>query len=145
MEINSFQGMGPGAGGTRSRVVRSRAVADYKRVRRGMPVVMELPESWLHQYQYFGSDIAVYFWRMLPLGKRGGKIYWISLYYFYQLHVNLPLSQNKMFNLKNWCLQLLHLEWINNKVLLYSTGNYIQSSGRNHNGKEYFLKMSLCV
>ena len=32
--------------------------------------------------------------------------------------------------------QLLHLEWINNKVLLYSTENYIQSPGINHNGKE---------
>ena len=34
--------------------------------------------------------------------------------------------------------KLLHLEWIDNKVLLYSTGNYIQSRGINHNGKEYF-------
>ena len=33
--------------------------------------------------------------------------------------------------------KLLHLEWINNKVLIYSTGNYIQSPGRNHNGKQY--------
>ena len=33
--------------------------------------------------------------------------------------------------------KLLHLEWINNKVLLYSTGNYIQSPGINHNRKEY--------
>ena len=32
--------------------------------------------------------------------------------------------------------KLLHLEWIN-KVLLYSTGSYIQSPGINHNGKEY--------
>ena len=31
--------------------------------------------------------------------------------------------------------KLLHLEWINNKVLLYSTGNYIQCPGINHNGK----------
>ena len=31
------------------------------------------------------------------------------------------------------------LEWIN-KILLYSTGNYIQSPGINHNGKEYFKK-----
>ena len=31
--------------------------------------------------------------------------------------------------------KLLHLEQINNKVLLYSTGNYIQSPGINHNGK----------
>ena len=27
--------------------------------------------------------------------------------------------------------------WINNKVLLYSTGNYIQYPAINHNGKEY--------
>ena len=33
--------------------------------------------------------------------------------------------------------KLLHLEWINNKALLYSTGNYIQYSEINHNGKEY--------
>ena len=33
--------------------------------------------------------------------------------------------------------KLLHLEWINNKVLLYSTGNHIQYSEINHNGKEY--------
>ena len=33
--------------------------------------------------------------------------------------------------------KLLHLEWINNSVLRYSTGNYIQSPGTNHNGKEY--------
>ena len=31
--------------------------------------------------------------------------------------------------------QLLHLEWINNKVLLYSTGNYIQSFGIEHDGR----------
>ena len=36
--------------------------------------------------------------------------------------------------------KLLHLEWINNKVLLYSTGNSIQSPGINHNGKEYLKK-----
>ena len=30
--------------------------------------------------------------------------------------------------------KLLHIEWINNKVLLYSTGNYIQYPGINHNG-----------
>ena len=33
--------------------------------------------------------------------------------------------------------KLLHLEWINNRVLLHSTGNYIQYPGINHNGKEY--------
>ena len=33
--------------------------------------------------------------------------------------------------------KLLYIEWINNKVLLYSTGNYIQHPVTNHNGKEY--------
>ena len=33
--------------------------------------------------------------------------------------------------------KLLHIEWINNKVLLYSTGSYIQYPEINHNGKEY--------
>ena len=33
--------------------------------------------------------------------------------------------------------KLLHLEWINNKVLMYSTGNCIQYPVINHNGKEY--------
>ena len=28
--------------------------------------------------------------------------------------------------------KLLHLEWINNEVLLYSTENYIQSLGTDH-------------
>ena len=31
----------------------------------------------------------------------------------------------------------LYIEWINNKVLLYNTGNYIQHPVVNHNGKEY--------
>ena len=33
--------------------------------------------------------------------------------------------------------KLLYREWINNKVLLYSTGDYIQYPVINHNGKEY--------
>ena len=33
--------------------------------------------------------------------------------------------------------KLAYTGWINNKILLYSTGNYIQSPGINHNGKEY--------
>ena len=36
--------------------------------------------------------------------------------------------------------KLLHIEWINNKALLYSTGNYIQYLEINHNGKEYLKK-----
>ena len=33
--------------------------------------------------------------------------------------------------------KLLYIGWIKNKVLLYSTGNYIQYPVVNHNGKEY--------
>ena len=33
--------------------------------------------------------------------------------------------------------QFLYIEWINNKVLLYGTENYIQYPMINHNGKEY--------
>ena len=33
--------------------------------------------------------------------------------------------------------KLLYREWINNKVLLYSTRNYIQYPMINHNRKEY--------
>ena len=31
--------------------------------------------------------------------------------------------------------RLLHVGWINNKVLMYSTGNYIQQPVITHNGK----------
>ena len=40
--------------------------------------------------------------------------------------------------------QVLHLEWINNKILRYSTGNYIQYPVINHNRKEY-EKECVCV
>ena len=33
--------------------------------------------------------------------------------------------------------KVLHLEWINKKVLLYSIENYVQDPVINHNGKEY--------
>ena len=33
--------------------------------------------------------------------------------------------------------KLLHLEWSSNEVLLYSTGNYIQSLGKDHDGRYY--------
>ena len=47
--------------------------------------------------------------------------------------------------------KLLYIEWINNKVLLYSTGNHIHYPVINHNGKEYekqciyiYITESLC-
>ena len=42
----------------------------------------------------------------------------------------------------------LYREWINNKVLLYSTGNCIQYPGINRNGKAYekeYIYMYVCV
>ena len=36
--------------------------------------------------------------------------------------------------------KLLYIEWIKNKVLLYSTGNYIHYPVINHIGKEYGKK-----
>ena len=42
-------------------------------------------------------------------------------------------------------VKLLYMEWINNKVLLYSTGNYIQYPVTNHNGKEYLKRMYVYV
>ena len=41
--------------------------------------------------------------------------------------------------------KLLSIEWINNKVPLYSTGNYIQSPGIKHNGKECEKCVCVCV
>ena len=31
--------------------------------------------------------------------------------------------------------ELLHLEWIRNRILLYSTGNYVQYLGVEHDGR----------
>ena len=53
----------------------------------------------------------------LPRGRaRGGRIDW-----------GLGVGRCK----------LLYIRWVNSKVLLYSMGNFIQSPGINHNGKEY--------
>ena len=41
--------------------------------------------------------------------------------------------------------KLLYIEWKNNKVLLYNTGNYMQYTVINHNEKEYiYITSSLC-
>ena len=43
--------------------------------------------------------------------------------------------------------KLLHLEWISNEVLRYSTGKYIQSLGIEHNGRacEENMCMYVCM
>ena len=44
----------------------------------------------------------------------------------------LPYSASKKIKGLNSRLKLLHLEWISNEVLLYSSGNYSQSLGPDH-------------
>ena len=41
--------------------------------------------------------------------------------------------------------KLLHLEWISNRVLLYSTGNYVQSFALEHDGGQYEKKKNICM
>ena len=41
------------------------------------------------------------------------------------------------FEISRCRLLILYTEWINNKILLYTTGNYIQYPIINCNGKEY--------
>ena len=41
--------------------------------------------------------------------------------------------------------KLVYIEWINNMVLLYSTGNYIQYLVINHNGKECKKCIYICI
>ena len=41
--------------------------------------------------------------------------------------------------------KLLYIDWINNKVLLYSTENYVQHPMIKHNGKEYKKGMYIYV
>ena len=41
--------------------------------------------------------------------------------------------------------KLLHIEWISSKVILYSTGNYIQYLEINHNGKNVKKNVCVCV
>ena len=41
--------------------------------------------------------------------------------------------------------KLLYIERINNKVLLYSTGNYIQYPMINHNGKNMENNVRICM
>ena len=77
-------------------------------------------------------------------------------------HMNLPMKQNQKHREQisagqgegvgggmDWEIRVrckfLCLEWINNKVLLYSIENYIQYPMINHNGKEYFKKECVCV
>ena len=52
-----------------------------------------------------------------------------------QSRVRGRFRNRKLFGIRR--CKLLYVGWINNKVLLYSTGNYIQYLMINHNGKDY--------
>ena len=39
----------------------------------------------------------------------------------------------------------LHLEWVSNEILLYSTGNYIQSFGIDHEEKNVYIYICMTV
>ena len=41
--------------------------------------------------------------------------------------------------------QLFHLEWKSNEILLYSTGNYIQSLGIGRMEESMRKRMDMCV
>ena len=41
--------------------------------------------------------------------------------------------------------KLLYIEWVNNKALQNSMGNYIQYAMINHNGKEYEIYIHIFI
>ena len=50
------------------------------------------------------------------------------------------------FEISRW--KLLYIRWINSKVLLYSTGNYIQCPVLNQNGKNMknnYIYIYICI
>ena len=54
------------------------------------------------------------------------------------LKTDLWIPRGRGFGGRDWDFsKLLHIEWINNKVLLHGTGHYIQYPVINHNGKEH--------
>ena len=72
---------------------------------------------------------------------------------YYMAQMNLSIKQKQLMVIENRLMvpklgrsrmdgefgvgrcNLLQLEWISNEVLLYSTGNYIQSLGTEHDGQ----------
>jgi len=60
------------------------------------------------------------------------------------------LSESHKYREQTWefgvtrC-KLAHTGWISNKVLLYSTGNYIQYPAINHNGKNMKKNVYICT
>ena len=66
-----------------------------------------------------------------------------NIWYIYKTETDADMETHRLVAAKrvrgqvDWVFgvsrcKLLHLEWIRNEVLLYSTGNYIQSLGIDH-------------
>ena len=63
----------------------------------------------------------------------------------YFTHLSRLVTVNQAISQDGNTHRLLHIGQINTKVLVYSPGNCIQYPVINHNGKEYFKKVSICV
>ena len=71
---------------------------------------------------------------------------WMKIVFIYFWHINfiiffygkfIYVLKRKRELRKYLPCKLLYIEWISNKVLLHSTGHYVQYPVINHNGKEY--------
>ena len=55
------------------------------------------------------------------------------------------ISRCKLLHWMDIYIELMSIEWINSKVLLYNTGNHIQYPVINHNGKKIQKRMYMCI
>jgi len=78
------------------------------------------------------------FWSSCLENPRDGGAWWAAIY-------GVAQSRTRLKWLSSSRCKLLHLEWINDKVLLYSTGNCIQSLGINHKRKKIFLRKKMYI
>ena len=74
-------------------------------------------------------------------------VQWLGLCAFTVKDLGSILSQGTKIPQAVWHGQKIKkiITFINNQVLLYSTGNYIQSPGINHNRQEYLKKENINV
>ena len=86
------------------------------------------------------------------LGLAGSEI-WRIFFFFFLIIENRPVLVKREDEWEKDALgvwdtrcKLLYIEWINNKVLLYSTGYYVQYPVINHNGKEHeIVHKDICI
>ena len=94
-------------------------------------------------------------WRSEVLGSKEERVW--QTHPIYQNRKRLTDMENRLVVVKgeregsqmDWVFgvgscKLLHLEWISNEVLLYSTGNYIQSLVTEHD-RRWYEKKNVCI